>query len=65
MIVVHYSLPGRLSIVHKARFKATEQDKTAGRWIQDAIKEKIEREEKICGKWSEGMCRCTFEPFFY
>jgi len=34
------------SIVRKAHLKAVEQGKTLGRWIEDAIEEKIEREEK-------------------
>ena len=35
------------SIVWKARLKATEQGKTLGRWIEDAIEEKSEREERV------------------
>ena len=33
------------SIVRKAHLKAVKQGKTLGRWIEDAIGEKIEREE--------------------
>jgi len=36
----------RPSIVRKVRHKAKEEGKTLGRWIEDAIEEKIEREEK-------------------
>ena len=34
------------SVVRKARHKAIESGKTLGRWLEDAIEEKIEREEK-------------------
>jgi len=37
----------RLSIVRKAYLKAIEQGKMLGRWIEDAIEEKIEREERV------------------
>ena len=35
------------SILRNAHLKATEQGKTLGRWIGDAIEEKVEREEKV------------------
>ena len=34
------------SIVRKAHQKAKEEGKTLGRWVEDAIEEKIERQEK-------------------
>lgn len=34
------------SIVRKARFKAFEQVKMLGKWVEDAIGEKIEREDR-------------------
>ncbi len=34
------------SIVRKAHQKAKEQGQTLGRWIEEAIQEKIEREQK-------------------
>jgi len=37
----------RPSIIRKAHFKAIEQGKALGRWIEDAIQEKIEREERV------------------
>lgn len=40
------SIKMKPSIVRKAHLKAIEQGKTLGRWIEDAIEEKIEREEK-------------------
>jgi len=40
------SIKMRPSIVRKAHQKAKEEGKTLGRWIEDAIEEKIEREEK-------------------
>ena len=36
----------RPSILKKARLRAVSSDKTLGEWIEDAIEEKIEREEK-------------------
>ena len=41
------SIKMKPSVVRKAHLKAIEQGKTLGRWIEDAIEEKIEREEKI------------------
>ena len=35
------------SIVHKAHHRAKEEGKTLGRWIRDAIEEKIERDERV------------------
>ena len=35
------------SIVLKARHKAAEEGKTLGRWIEDAIEEKLQREETL------------------
>ncbi len=35
------------SILRKAHQKAIEQGKMLGRWIEDAIEEKIEREERV------------------
>jgi len=40
------SIKMRPSIVHKAHRKAKEAGKTLGRWIEDAIEEKIERERE-------------------
>ena len=34
------------SIVRKAHQKAKEEGKTLGRWLEDVIEEKVEREEK-------------------
>ena len=34
------------SIVRKAHQKAKEQGKTLGRWLEDAIEEKLDREQK-------------------
>jgi len=34
------------SILRKARQEAIEQGKTLGRWLEDAIEEKIEREQE-------------------
>jgi len=39
-----------MSIVRKARLKAIEQGKTLGRWLEDAIEEKIERKETVKAK---------------
>ena len=33
-------------ILHKARVRAVMQKKTLGRWLEEAINEKLEREEK-------------------
>jgi predicted HicB family RNase H-like nuclease len=38
------------SIVRKAHHQAIEQGKTLGRWIEDAIEEKIQREERVKAK---------------
>jgi len=35
------------SILRKAHQKAIQQGKTLGRWIEDAIEEKIQREETV------------------
>ena len=40
------SIKMRPSIVHKAQQKAREEGKTLGRWIEDVIEEKIEKEEE-------------------
>ncbi|MDO9581430.1 MAG: hypothetical protein Q7J06_12860 [Bacteroidales bacterium] len=34
------------SVLRKARHKAIESGKTLGRWIEDAIDEKVAREER-------------------
>lgn len=34
------------SVLRKVHFKASEAGKTVGRWIEDAIEEKIARDEK-------------------
>ena len=39
------SFKAKPSIVRKAHLKAIEQGKTLGRWVEDAIEEKIDREE--------------------
>ena len=36
----------RPSIVRKARVRAASTDKRLGEWIEEAIEEKVEREEK-------------------
>ena len=41
------SITMKSSIVRRAHLKAIEQGKTLGRWIEDAIKEKLEREERV------------------
>jgi len=35
------------SILRKARQDAIEQGKTLGRWLEDSIEEKLEREETV------------------
>jgi len=40
------SIKMKPSIVRKAHIKAVEQGKTLGRWVEDAIEEKLDREEK-------------------
>ena len=40
------SIKMRPSIVRKAHSKAIEQGETLGRWIEEAIEEKLEREQK-------------------
>ena len=40
------SIKMKPSIVRKAHHKAIEDSKTLGRWMEEAIEEKIEREEK-------------------
>ena len=40
------SIKMKPSIVRKAHLKAIEQGKTLSRWVEDAIGEKIDREEK-------------------
>ncbi|MBA7522840.1 hypothetical protein ES705_14960 [subsurface metagenome] len=40
------SIKMKPSIVRRAHLKAVEQGRTLGRWIEDAIEEKLEREEK-------------------
>ena len=41
------SIKMKPSIVHKAHQKAKEEGKTLGRWVEDAIREKLERNKKI------------------
>ncbi len=41
------SIKMKPSIVRKARHRAVEEGKTLGRWIEEAIDEKIEREERV------------------
>lgn len=36
----------RPSVLHQARIAAVIQNKTLGQWLEDAIMEKIEREQK-------------------
>ncbi|MHC3130287.1 MAG: hypothetical protein IBV52_09460 [Candidatus Bathyarchaeota archaeon] len=38
------------SILRKAHHTAIEEGKSLGRWIEDAVKEKIEREERVKAK---------------
>ncbi|MBA7562817.1 hypothetical protein ES708_04470 [subsurface metagenome] len=40
------SIKMKPSIVRKAHLKAIEQGKRLGRWVEDAIEEKLDREEK-------------------
>ncbi len=40
------SIKMKRRIVRKAHIKAIEQGKTLGRWVEDAIEEKLDREEK-------------------
>ncbi len=40
------SIKMKPSIVRKAHQKAKEEGKTLGRWLEEAIDEKLEREEK-------------------
>ena len=40
------SIKMKSSIVRKAHLKAIEQGKTLGRWVENAIEEKFDREEK-------------------
>jgi len=39
------SIKMKPSIVRKAHLKAVEQGKTLGRWVEDAIEEKLAREK--------------------
>ena len=41
------SIKMKPSILRKAHQKAIEQGKMLGRWVEDAIEEKIEREETV------------------
>jgi len=41
------SIKMKPSIVRRAHLKAIEEGKTLGRWIEDAIEEKIERDERV------------------
>jgi hypothetical protein len=36
----------KLSVINLARHKAIDAGQTLGRWLEDAIKEKVERDEK-------------------
>ena len=40
------SIKMKTSIVSKAHQKAKDEGKTLGRWIEEAIEEKVERDEK-------------------
>ncbi len=40
------SIKMKLSIVRKAHHEAIEEGKSLGRWIEDAIEEKLERKQK-------------------
>jgi len=44
------SIKMKPSVVHRAHQKAKEEGKTLGRWIEEAIEEKLEREQKNVGK---------------
>jgi len=41
------SIKMKPSIVRRAHLKAIEEGKTLGRWIEDAIEEKIERDKRV------------------
>ncbi len=40
------SIKMKPSVVKKARIEAVTSDKTLGEWLEEAIEEKVEREEK-------------------
>ena len=39
-----------MALPRKVRLKAIEQGKTLGRWLEDALEEKVEREERVKAK---------------
>ena len=41
------SIKMKPSIVRRAHLKAIEEGKTLGRWVEDAIEEKIERDKRV------------------
>ncbi len=49
------------TIVRKAHLKATEQGKTLGRWLKDAIEEKIDQEETVKAKWKRSVAAGLLE----
>jgi hypothetical protein len=44
---VAHSIKIKLSILRKGKVAAVSANKTLGRWLEEAIAEKIEREEKL------------------
>ena len=49
------------SILRNARHVAIEEGKSVGRWIEDAIEEKLKLER--AKGLRDPKCGCTFEPF--
>ena len=43
---VAHSIKIKLSVLHQARVAAITQKKTLGHWLEEAIKDKIDRERK-------------------
>ncbi len=50
---VAHSIKIRLSILRKGKVAAVIQNKTLGRWLEEAIAEKIEREKKLARRVKE------------
>ena len=42
------SIKMKPSVVRKAHLKPIEQGKRLGRWVENAIEEKLDKEEKTC-----------------
>jgi hypothetical protein len=43
---VAHSIKVKLSVLHKGRIAAVTANKTLGQWLEEAIQEKIQREQK-------------------